>query len=257
MKNKLIQFSLFVLIFNNSYSINVIGNQSGNAIELLNGSDANLVIGNAIGTDSYGYLNLGNSGAGVFVGGNSLANVIGGTSLADGNLIAYNLKGVVIGTGPNDLSVGNSILSNSIYNNTLIGIDLANDGPTPNHAVNPYTGPNNFQNYPLLGAPVITSTGLNVPWTLHSRPDATFILQFFRNQPGDPEAGLLFNQVTVTTDGNGDVSGTVSVAGGVPLNSAITATATYSLTGVANDTSEIGGVIYSVSPICITHPCRN
>jgi hypothetical protein len=228
---------------------NVISGNTLNGVLIINNSDDNSVINNAIGTDVNGIRNLGNGGNGVEIIVNSSDNTVGGTTLAAGNLIAFNRKGVVVGDGPTDLSVGNTILNNSIYNNALIGIDLANDGSTPNHAVNPSTGPNDFQNYPILSTPVITTTGLNVPWTLHSRVSSSFILQFFKNNPGDPEGKILVQQLTVTTDANGNASGTISI-GGVPLNSAITATATYlvgSLTGPTSDTSEFGSVIYGVA----------
>lgn len=251
------------LLSSNVYAVgNIIANQAGNGVEILNGSNGNIVQGDAIGTDFGGAIDFGNEGNGVFIAGFSSNNLVGSpSSLLLGNLIAYNNKGVVVGADASDLSVGNSILNNSIYNSdTKIGIDLANDGPTQNHAVNPFTGPNNFQNYPVLGTPVITQTGLSVSWTLHSRPSASFILQFFRNIPGDPEGRLLLSQVTVVTDANGDASGTLSVPGGVPLNSAITATATYFIPGdvpVVSDTSEFGSTVYAVANQCLPRPCHN
>jgi len=234
---------------------------SGNVLDgvlVVNASNDNIITDNAIGTDRSGTLNLGNGGNGVEIIVNSADNTVGGVTLAAGNLIAFNQKGVVVGDSVSDTgSVGNTILNNSIYNNKLIGIDLANDGSTPNHATNPTPGPNNFQNYPVLSTPVVTSTGLNVGWSLHSRVSSSFILQFFRNNPGDPEGKILIQQLTVTTDANGNASGTISI-GGVPLNSAITATATYlagGVTGVASDTSEFGSVIYGVVNPCPAKPC--
>ena len=147
-------------------------------------------------------------------------------------------------------------MSNSIYKNRIIGIDLANDGPTPNHAVNPTPGPNNFQNFPVLSTPVVTNTGLNVGWTLHSRPSSSFILQFFKNLPNDPEGKILIAQLNpVTTDANGNASGTISV-GGVPLNSAITATATWLNDGDPFDTSEFGSTAFAVVNPCLPKPCH-
>lgn len=262
MKTIFSSLCMALLVSGNVYAVgNIIGNQAGNGVEILNGSNGNIVQGDAIGTDFGGAVDFGNDGNGVFIAGFSNNNLVGSpSSLLLGNLIAYNNKGVVVGVNANDLSVGNSILNNSIYNSdTKIGIDLANDGPTQNHAVNPFTGPNNFQNYPVLGTPVITQTGLNVSWTLHSRPSSSFILQFFRNIPGDPEGRLLLSQVTVVTDANGDVSGTLSVPGGVPLNSAITATATYFIPGevpIVSDTSEFGSTVYAVSNPCLPRPCH-
>lgn len=252
---------LSLLLSSNVYAVgNIIGNQGGNGVEILNNSNNNVLQGDAIGTDFGGFIDFGNDGAGVFIAGFSDNNTIGGLLLSQGNLIAYNNKGVVVGVNASDLSNSNTILNNSIYNSdTRIGIDLANDGPTQNHAVNPFTGPNDFQNYPVLATPVITQTGLSVGWTLHSRPSSSFILQFFRNIPGDPEGRLLLSQVSVVTDANGDASGTLSVPGGVPLNSAITATATYFIPGelpLLLDTSEFGSTVYGVANPCLPRPCH-
>ena len=255
---KNIPLCLILLVAHNCFGVgNIISNNAGNGVEILNSSIGNVVQGDAIGTDFAGNIDFGNGGAGVFIAGFSTGNLIGGTGLGQGNLIAHNLKGVVVGVDATDLSVSNSILSNSIYKNDIkIGIDLANDGSTLNHAVNPFTGPNNFQNYPVLGTPIITQIGLSVPWILHSRPSSSFILQFFRNLPNDPEGRLLFSQVTVTTDANGDTSGTLSVPGGVPLNSAITATATYVVADEVLDTSEFGSTVYAVVNQCLPRSCN-
>lgn len=262
MKIKIHLLYLSLCAMSNVHAVgNIIANNAGNGVEILNGSNGNIVQGDAIGTDFGGAVDFGNGGAGVFIAGFSNHNLVGSpSSLLLGNLIAYNNKGVVVGVDASDLSVGNSILNNSIYNSdSKIGIDLANDGPTQNHAVNPFTGPNNFQNYPVLGTPIITQTGLNVPWTLHSRPSSSFILQFFRNIPGDPEGRVLLSSITVVTDANGDASGTLVVPGGVPLNSAITATATYFVPGevpLVLDTSEFGSTLYAVANPCLPRPCK-
>lgn len=236
---------------------NIIANNGGDGVLILNQSDLNTVSGNAIGTNLAGSVNMGNGGAGVRIAGTSSANRIGGLTLTDGNLIAFNHKGVIVGQDATDLSVNNAILNNSIYSNTLPGIDLANDGPTPNHAVNPAVGPNNFQNYPVLGDFTITNTGLSIPWTLHSVPNFSYILQFFSNAAGDPEGKVKVFQVTVTTDADGNAAGVINI-GGVPLNTPITATATRILgEETLSDTSEFSTpLIYGVVA-CEARPCKN
>ncbi len=234
---------------------NVISGNAGNGIEIINNSDNNTVSGNVIGTDLLGRLDLGNGEYGVYILVTSNNNIIGGTTLIAGNLIAYNQKGIVVGDSALDQSVGNSILSNSIYNNTLIGIDLGNDGPTRNHATSPSVGPNDFQNYPVLSSYTVTSSGLNVAWSLNSVPSSTFTLQFFSNSANDPEGRLLVKQISVTTDANGNASNTVSI-GAVPVNSAITATATIINSGIPGDTSEFGSLFYGVLVPCPAKPCH-
>lgn len=237
---------------------NIIGNNGGDGVLILNQSNGNNVVGNTIGTNLDGSLDFGNGGAGVRIAGTSSDNFVGGTNLAEGNLIAYNNKGVVVGQDANDLSVQNTILNNSIYRNALPGIDLGNDGPTPNHPTNPAVGPNNFQNYPVLGGFTITNTGLRITWTLHTVPSADYILQFFKNEIGDPEGKVKVGELSITTDVNGNASGVIDI-GGVPLNTPITATATQVISleeEIFGDTSEFSTpLIYGVVA-CEAKPCK-
>ncbi|BAQ60477.1 alkaline phosphatase [Geminocystis sp. NIES-3708] len=182
----------------------------------------NIVQGNYIGTDVSGNNSLGNgSGSGVRVTGAN--NTIGGTASGAGNKIAYNQgNGVVIldGTG----NQGNSILGNSIFSNTNLGIDLVgNNTVEPNDLNDPDTGINNLQNYPLL---IQYSTGL-VKGSLNSTPDTDFRIEFFSNTTIDPSGNgegqtyLGFQQVTTGNDGNVDFTFTPPTG-----SSNITATAT-------------------------------
>lgn len=234
-----------------SGTANVIANNMGDGIFITNNTDGNIVQNNAIGTDLSGRQKMGNSGAGVHININSSNNLIGGDSiLANGNLIANNNKGVIVGDSATDLSVHNSIINNSIYNNTLPGIDLANDGPTPNHATSPTTGPNDFQNYPVLNSYTLSSNGLVISWTLNTVASSTYFLQFFSNNVGDPEGKLVLTSINVTTDANGYASGTITVPT-VPLNTPITATATLYIDEDPDDTSEFSApLIYGVAKPC-------
>lgn len=259
MKNLLFLISFFASpclgVALNPLLANVISGNSGNGVLITNNSSGNVVAGNVIGTNLAGGLNLGNGQAGVAITYGSDDNAIGGTALQAGNSIAFNNKGVVVGADITDLSINNSIVSNNIYSNAVIGIDLANDGPTQNHLANPTAGPNEFQNYPVLTAFTITNTGLAISWMLHSAPSSDYLLQFFRNQIGDPEGKMVVAQVTVTTDASGNAAGVVNI-GGVPLNSPITATATQVVDEVFTNTSEFSTpLIYGVAP-CAAKPCH-
>src|SRR5262249_17409704 len=154
---------------------NVISTNSGNGIET-DGDTAGLqVVGNMIGTDITGTLHLGNGSNGVLLG--SSSNTIGGAAGA-GNTIDYNGSGLV-GSGVQLVgSVNdNSILSNSIYGNVGLGINLGY-GPTANHA--PGTpGPNNYQNYPNLSLAQSDGTSTTIGGSLYSVPNSGFQIQFF------------------------------------------------------------------------------
>ena len=71
----------------------------------------------------------------------------------------------------------NQILSNSIYENAFLGINLGS-GPTPNHQ--PGTpGPNNYQNYPDSHAAQSDGTTTTIQGTLNSPPNTNYLIQFF------------------------------------------------------------------------------
>jgi hypothetical protein len=199
------------------------------------GATANRIAGNYIGTDKNGTAPLGNADQGVFIG-NSPNNTIGGTSAGAHNVIsASKFYGVgFIG----DTAMGNCILSNSIFSNVELGIDLlasANRGRTDNDFGDIDTGPNGLQNFPLLSSAKKGAAGTTtVRGKLNSTPGKTFNIQFFSNPKGTNEGKTLLGSRTITTDGSGDVSFAFSTKKTVRLGQNITATAT----GPGGNTSE-------------------
>src|SRR5205823_4776190 len=91
---------------------------------------------------------LGNGGSGVNIIDNATKNAVGDVDLGSGNIIAFNDHNGVTVTGAG--TTGNLISRNSIFLNDLLGIDLGDNGVTPNDAKDPDTGPNNLQNKPVL-----------------------------------------------------------------------------------------------------------
>ena len=111
----------------------------------------NLVEGNDIGTDATGTINLGNGGNGVLVGVSN--NTIGGTAAGAANLIAFSGDaGVGVTSNPYTPTTMVTILSNSIFGNARLGIDLGVDGVTPNQPFGNTSAANDDQNYPVLQA---------------------------------------------------------------------------------------------------------
>jgi len=109
---------------------------------------------------------------------NSNNIVIGGIESEASNTIAYNHgSGIVIIGGNN-----NNILSNSIFNNTMTGIDLGDDGFSHNDSLDADNGTNHLQNYPVIdfAQSIASSIGLN--YFVHSDPTNSaypIIAQFF------------------------------------------------------------------------------
>ncbi|MHC4242716.1 MAG: tail fiber domain-containing protein [Planctomycetota bacterium] len=203
---------------------------SGNSLGGVYLSWSAIVQGNYIGTDVTGQLALGNgSGHGVYwiYAGGSL---IGGTEPGAGNLIAYNDMG--IGTPAyTNYNTGVSMLGNSIFGNTRLGIDLRGNGVTPNDEGDADTGANNLQNYPLLLSVQSDGVGVvDIEGILDSIPDSVFLLEFFDNTTGDPtgfgEGEKFIGRANVSTDSDGFAYFVVSFSTAVPLGHVITATAT-------------------------------
>ena len=208
---------------------NVIGGNEQNGIETTDGSGAILVEGNFIGTDSTGRsLNLRNRENGIELA--SSSNTIGGTGASVANTIDFNGGGQV-GSGVQLVGSANQneILSNSIYGNAGLGINLG-DGPTPNHA--PGTpGPNDYQNYPTLSSSQSDGSSITtINGSLYSIANTTFLIQFFASptagQDGYGEGQNLIGAATVQTDANGNVTFSVSIPAGTAAGQCISATAT-------------------------------
>ena len=118
---------------------------NGYGIALWEGPNTNNTVSrNFIGTDVTGTQDLGNGWVGIFIAAGAESNSIGGTAADAGNVIAFNLSnGIAVASGTRT-----SISSNHMFANGGIGIDLGDDGVTPNDADDADVGANNLQNFP-------------------------------------------------------------------------------------------------------------
>ncbi|HEX8204100.1 MAG TPA: Ig-like domain-containing protein, partial [Isosphaeraceae bacterium] len=212
------------------------GNRGGGLV--LSGSPGTQVQGNVIGTDRAATTPLGNGGVGVRVDA-SPATAIGGTAAGAGNVVAFNVgAGVVVASGP-----GISILGNAISANGGLGIDLGADGVTPNDPGDADGGANDRQNFPALTAiTVITSNQFRLDAALSSRPNRSYLVQYYVSGGADPsgfgEGQTLLGSQTVTTDGRGVASFTTPVfTASLPANAVFSATATDTATGETSEFS--------------------
>lgn len=247
-------------------SENTIGGVTPEARNIISGNDrtgvlidpsvdgvGNLVQGNFIGTDIAGVNPLGN-GFGValliprVVSPRIFDNVIGGTRDGAGNTIAYNrYEGVYV----SDLSVdrigsaGNAILSNSIFSNGGLGIDLGGDGVTPNDVGDMDTGANFLQNYPFLTS-ATSGSSTTIVGTVNSLPDTSYRIEFFSSSStdasGNGEGATYLGSTTVQTDASGDVGFEITLPLQLAAGQWITATAT----DPQNNTSEFSNAVANV-----------
>jgi hypothetical protein len=200
-----------------------------------------VVQGNLIGTYTSGNAYKGNAFRGVWVLNGAAFNTIGGFAPGAGNVIADNgAAGVVIGVGPQDkTAVSNAILSNSIYANHGLGIDLGNLGLDPS-LTGP--GPNNFQSAPLIANAQYNGATTVVRLVVHdATPGATFTIQIFASpSPNGSGYGDGRTLIATVTGVVGNVVVIVPVPGNQNLaGQYITATATDS----AGNTSEFSNAV--------------
>ena len=222
---------------------NYIGGTLPEARNLISGNDGvgmritgsgNKIQGNLIGKRKKGVIPLGNDVHGVLIDFGGSGNTVGGTASGAANVIAHNgLDGVNVDSG-----TGNRILSNSIYNNGELGIDLVGGtedpppvvGITLNDFKDLDAGPNGLQNYPWLNEAKHNPDGTTtIKGTLNSRPEKNYTIQFFSSDIGDPdgfgEGQVFLGQKKVETNKNGNASFTITTT--LPeVDDRISATAT-------------------------------
>ncbi len=204
-------------------------------------SDNNVVIGNYIGLTPGG-ASAGNANGIVIDGSN---NRIGGTT-GGANTIAFNTNNgidVVVGTG-------NEFTGNSIRDNALLGIDLANDGATPNDANDADTGPNNLQNFPTLTAAFKdASNDLHISYNHDSSGAANIAGVLVEIYKADSVAGgsgktfLARNCFAFDAFGGGTSFNAPSVAVGDPIVLTATGYSDAGCTTVSDGTSEFSNLV--------------
>ncbi|MGO9913133.1 MAG: beta strand repeat-containing protein, partial [Isosphaeraceae bacterium] len=231
---------------------NTIANNFGAGVHL-QGAQQTVVQGNWIGTDSSGDTGLGNSGDGIDVFNGATANTIGGTVLGAGNTIANNHgNGVTIGSSPTDASAGDSVLENAIYGNAKIGIDLGDDGVTLNDSKG-HSGPNLFQDFPLLASAFSVNGTTLIAGSLSADPNTMYRVEFYGDPNEDPsghgQGQTFLGFANVTTGTNGVASFTDDVAVAVPVGQFVSATAT----DPDNDTSEFSADVPVQSGYLVTN----
>jgi CSLREA domain-containing protein len=230
---------------------NVIGGTSPSQRNLVSGNGANgvnifgtgnegfTVEGNLIGTKKDGTSALGNDNDGVLIASSS-GNFVGEFSASAANTIAFNGGDGVSVNGED--TVGNRILSNSIFSNGRLGIDLVGGtenaaGATANDTGDGDTGSNDLQNKPVITSAKTVAGTTTIQAKFNSTPSDPFFVQFFSNPSGN-EGQTLIGSKSVSTNSNGNVAFTFTPSQAVSVGQTVTATA-LDLGG--GNTSEFSG----------------
>jgi hypothetical protein len=203
------------------------------------GTSGNVVAGNFIGTDPTGTVNLGNASGNAALGlppaglllRMGFNNTIGGTVPVAGNTIAFNTgAGVALYQfTPQTAPINNPIRLNSIYSNTGLGIDLGADGATAND-LSGHSGPDNFQNFPVLTFAAAGATSTRVVGVLNAAAGTAYTLDFYASPSPDPSGygpgKRYLGSFSVTTDAGGRAAFDQSVSGVITASDWVSATAT-------------------------------
>lgn len=172
---------------------------------------------------------------------NATDATVGGIASGQSNEISGNTgKGVVIGANTSDTSSGIIVSGNSIFGNSVLGVDLANDGITANGAAGVVrTGPNSLVNFPVLTS--FTHGSAIIQGTYSGAPNETYTLDFYSNSSAGPSGSgqgqTLLGSGQVTTDSSGNAMFNFTFNVNVPAGYYVSATATDSL----GNTSEFSG----------------
>jgi hypothetical protein len=236
-------------IWDNGSSSNVIGGPNvsdrnlfaGESDEQIRmGGNDNVVQGNYFGTDVTGTSPLGSPDFSVIaIAGQR--NLIGGPTPAHGNLISSPDVFAAIDIWANG-ATGNTVRQNRITGNGGLGINLGNDLAvvTFNH-VGAATGPNEFQNYPVLTVATSSPSATRVVGTLDSLASRSYTIDVYANpvcdESGFGEGALPLGSFQVTTDAAGRAVFDQTLSVGTAEPSGITTTATDDVTGSTSEFS--------------------
>lgn len=206
---------------------NLISGNAGTGVDFPGPGARNVTIeNNLIGTKPDGTTALGNGIDGIDIRESSNANI-----LVTRNVIAKNINnGVTIQGGGS----GTRVLSNAIFLNGGFGIDIDDDGVTPNDHKDPDAGTNHLQNYPVIASAHASGGTITVRGSLDSRPRHKYLIQFFGNDQAGENGQRLLAQKTLKTKRSGTRPFAVSLSNAT-APAYVTATATDLRT---HDTSE-------------------
>lgn len=221
-----------VLIGGDSAAARNVISSLGRGLRLAAGSTT--VQGNYLGTAVDGSTPLGNLRAGVLVQNDAVA-MIGGTAPGQGNLIAHSFRaGIEIRNTARVAILGNSIFDNGTQDvNTFQGhpgIDLNDNGVTPNDSCDTDSGPNGLQNFPVLISAVRSAANIKFIGSLNSKSSTSFRVEFLSNPTceasGHGEGQTYVGWTTVSTGESCSASINVTLPSAVPVGQFISATAT-------------------------------
>jgi len=217
------------------------GNRGAGVHSFDNNTLGNVILGNLIGVDVTALGPLGNGWAGIALEG-AASTQIGGLEPGQANVVAFNSD-----AGIGVLSRSNNVIrGNRIFRNGGPGIDLGLNGDSDNDATDFDSGANLLQNFPVLTNAVLQAGEVAVRGRLRSRPNGTYLIDFYMNPPWvSASSGYEYlGTVSVISDATGRSQFEASFQRGISAGYSITSTAT----DAAGNTSEFS------QPVAVTVP---
>jgi CSLREA domain-containing protein len=150
------------------------------------------------------------------------------------NIIANGSAG---GISIPDTNAGSLVSANRMFKNDGLGIDLGEDGVTPNDDMDLDPGPNDLQNFPTITKAKRLQTTTKVKFKLNSVPNEGFNVEFFQADGKSRQGKIYLGGAGFTTDGDGNASFEVELAK-PKKGKFVTATATRIAGGDQGTTSE-------------------
>ncbi len=220
------------------------GGQSGIGLWGTN-STSNRIAGNYLGTNAGG-ANLGNQFAGIWLDAGANQNFIGSNNdglgdTLEGNIVSRNgTHGIVIN---GSATARNRISRNLIYDNALMEIDLANNGPDTIDSLDADSGPNALTNKPELTSLSLAPTTFTVGGSLSAEASKTYRIEVFasatRDSSGFGGAQRFLVGFNITTNAAGQATFDRTITGTVEYGWVLTATATDPLGNTSEFSSSI------------------
>jgi|CXWL01.1.fsa_nt_gi CSLREA domain-containing protein len=214
---------------------NVVASNFSNGIGLtLVGSGA-VVEGNFFGVSRDGNAQLRNNW-GILAAGTGR---VGGSLAGQANQVAYSREAGILARG-----AATRLNRNQVHHTSAgLAVDLSPsfpNGVTANDPGDADTGPNGYQNFPVLTAATTAGGVTTVSGTFESKPSRTYRLEFFSSPAcsasGHGEAQVFLGDLVVATAGPGTLSFSVLLTPGQPGGWSVSATAIDEVTG---ETSEL------------------
>lgn len=177
-----------------------------------------------------------------------------GQTIPDGNIIAFNNENGIIITGN---SYGNTLAGNRFFGNQHLAIDLGDNGVTANDPDDADTGPNGYQNFPVIDSAVLSGDTLRVFGKVTATIGQVQYISIFNNPgnlapetSGHGEGHTPLGSLRIEGTGSAFVPFVFTTTHSAVPQDVITAMATDSLTGNSSEFSAIRQVTAIPGKVC-------